>query len=240
MIEVVNLKKYFGTEQVLSEVNFSVPYGQTLCVLGPSGSGKSTLLRILSGLEEPDEGEFLINGKLLNKVPTNKRNVVYLSQEPLLFPHLSVYRNLSFGLEIRKMNKEEINNKVEELAQKLGLSDHLFKMPGQLSGGQKQRVNFGRALITQPAVFLLDEPFGSLDHHTRADMQDLFIELRKTYDMTTIFVTHDVKEALILGDQCASLDQAGHLKLYKNIRDFVEDPTSGARKEKDFWTNLLQ
>lgn len=237
MIEIKNLCKSFGPEVVLQDIYLEVSEGNTFCILGKSGSGKSTLLRILAGLEKADAGELKVAGNSLLKLRPDKRPLVYLSQEPLLFPHLNVFRNLAFGLELKKLAKADIKAKVTEMAERLGLQDHLNKMPFELSGGQKQRVNFGRALIIKPPIFLLDEPFGSLDHQIRGEMQELFLKLREEYRMTTIFVTHDLKEALIVGDRFASLT-LGRLEQYSSVRDFLDAPQSGAAKELDFWTKL--
>lgn len=239
MIEVQNLCKSFGPEVVLRDINFQLSRGHTLCILGKSGSGKSTLLRILAGLETADAGELKVAGNSVLTLSPDKRPLVYLSQEPLLFPHLNVFRNLAFGLELKKPAKAVIRDRVTEMAERLGLQDHLNKMPFELSGGQKQRVNFGRALIIKPQIFLLDEPFGSLDHQIRGEMQELFLKLRVEYRMTTIFVTHDLKEALMVGDRFASLT-SGRLEQYASVRDFLDAPESGAAKELDFWIKLDQ
>ena len=239
MIEVEAIRKNYGAESVLTGVNFSVEKGHTLCITGSSGSGKSTLLRILAGLERPDSGDIRVGRLSVGDIPPEQRSVVYLSQEPLLFPHLSVAKNLGFGLKIRKIPEAVIRERVEVLALRLGLEAQLSKMPDQLSGGQKQRVNFGRSLIIEPGVFLLDEPFASLDHQTREEMQQLFLELRQTYAMTTIFVTHDIKEALIVADQWASLKD-GKLISFQNTRDFLQSPLSGAKKELDFWKRMQE
>ncbi|MDP4821077.1 MAG: ABC transporter ATP-binding protein [Saprospiraceae bacterium] len=239
MIAVMDFQKKYGNEIVLDGVNFVLEKGKTLCVTGASGSGKSTLLRLLAGWESPDAGDFRIAGKSMLHIPPSQRKVVYLSQEPLLFPHLSVAKNLSYGLEIRRLPGKVVRERVGELAQRLGLDAQLHKMPDQLSGGQKQRVSFGRSLIIEPEIFLLDEPFASLDHQTREEMQVLFGELRLTFSMTTIFVTHDIKEALMTADQLATL-KGGKLTVFDQVQDFLASPESGARKELDFWTRIQQ
>ncbi len=239
MITVMDLQKRYGNEIVLDGVNFALEKGKTLCVTGASGSGKSTLLRLLAGWESPDSGDFRIAGRSMLPIPLSQRKVVYLSQEPLLFPHLSVAKNLAYGLEIRKLPGKVVRERVGELAQRLGLDAQLHKMPDQLSGGQKQRVSFGRSLIIEPEFFLLDEPFASLDHQTREEMQLLFGELRHAFSMTTIFVTHDIKEALMTADQLSILN-AGKLMVFDRVQDFLTSPESGARKELDFWIRIQQ
>jgi putrescine transport system ATP-binding protein len=234
MIEVNALCKAYADEQVLNQLSFRLEERQTLSVLGKSGGGKSTLLKIMAGLETADSGSFRVGTQeLLGQAP-QERGVVYLSQEPLLFPHLSVADNLAFGLAIRKVPAATIQEKVRTLGKQLGLSAHLDKYPQQLSGGQQQRVNFGRALIINPRILLLDEPFGSLDTQTRAEMQALFRDIRSTYRITALFVTHDLKEALLMGDQIGILE-AGQLKVYPRVADFIRAPESGAAAELAFW-----
>ena len=237
MIALRDIEKSYTGELVLRKLSFDLPEQHTLSVLGKSGSGKSTLLKIMAGLETADAGTFMVNGHNMMVLPPQKRDVVYLSQEPLLFPHLNVAQNLGYGLQIRKLKRSEIDNKVTTLAEKLGLEDHLLKMPHQLSGGQKQRVNFGRGLIINPGIMLLDEPFGSLDTQTRSEMQDLFKTVSKAYKITSLFVTHDLKEALMMGDQVGIMD-AGVLKVYPSIQAFLQSPESGATKELDFWERI--
>jgi ABC-type sugar transport system ATPase subunit len=234
MIEVEALCKSYAGERVLSELSFQLSEQQTLSVLGKSGGGKSTLLKIMAGLEEADRGSFRVEQEELLSLPPQERGVVYLSQEPLLFPHLKVADNLAFGLAIRKVPEATIRQKVETLAKQLGLAAHLEKYPAQLSGGQKQRVNFGRALIINPRILLLDEPFGSLDSQTRAEMQALFQKIRQAFAITALFVTHDLKEALLMGDQIGTL-VAGQLKVYASPQDFINAPESGAQAEVAFW-----
>jgi len=239
MVTVNDIIKKFGHEQVLDHVSFSLNTGKTMSILGKSGCGKTTLLKLLAGMEVADGGQFHVRETDMFAISPQKRGVVYLSQEPLLFPHLSVFKNLSFGLEIRKENRKTIKEKTEEMADKLGLSLHLDKLPYQLSGGQKQRVNFGRALIIDPEILLLDEPFGSLDSHTRSEMQQLFTSVRESVNLTALFVTHDIKEALLMGEQVASMD-AGKLHVFESIADFVSSPESGIRAELEFWEHIKE
>ena len=237
MIQIENLHKSFEETPVIIDLSLRLEQGQSLSILGKSGCGKTTLLKILSGLVEADAGRFLFDGQNLLDMESSRRQVVYLSQEPLLFPHLNVFENLAYGLRIRKEKPAVLREKVEELGKQLELSEHLTKKPEQLSGGQRQRVSFGRALIIRPRMMLLDEPFGSLDAQARAEMQDLFNRIRKEASITALFVTHDAKEAISMGDGLALLDQ-GQLKQYRNLDEFIQDPRSGVKQEIEFWRAL--
>ncbi|MBT32967.1 MAG: sulfate ABC transporter ATP-binding protein [Thalassobius sp.] len=238
MIQVDKISKAYANESVLKQVSFSLEVNQTLSVLGKSGCGKTTLLKILAGLEQADSGCFLVNDYNIIGLPPQQREVVYLSQEALLFPHMNVFENIAYGLKVRKLDKVLINSKTEEMLLQLDLQAHKNKMPHQLSGGQKQRVAFGRALIINPKIILLDEPFSSLDVQTREDIQNLFIQLRAKYNITALFVTHDLKEALKMGNQIARMEK-GALKLYESVSEFVQSPDSGVEKEIEFWKNLI-
>jgi putrescine transport system ATP-binding protein len=235
MIQVQHIAKTYEGERVLQGVSVMLEENQTLSILGKSGSGKTTLLKILAGLVAPDSGSFTVHGENMFALSARERGVVYLSQEPLLFPHLNVYENLAYGLKIRKA--EGIKEKVEALAEKLELTEQLKKNPVQLSGGQSQRVNFGRALIIDPKILLLDEPFGSLDTETRGEMQQLFDTVRKSIGITALFVTHDLKEALLMGDELALMTQ-GMLKQYETREEFINDPLTGVTSEMSFWNKL--
>ncbi len=236
-LDVQALEKSFGAEKVLQGVSLSVPRGETLSVLGRSGCGKTTLLKIIAGLEVEDAGAISLDGRLLGGVPPQKRGAVYLYQEPLLFPHLDVYENVAFGLRLRHMETAEIDRRVREMAEQLELADQLRKKPTQLSGGQRQRVAFGRALVIDPALLLLDEPFGNLDVDIRAAMQALFTRLAHARGTTAVFVTHDLKEALIVGDRIAFM-RAGRLRTYPSKHAFIADPDVGVQREIAFWNGI--
>ena len=173
-LEVTDLSKAFHGERVLDRVSFSVAPQSTLAILGRSGCGKTTLLRTIAGLTAADAGRVVVDGADISSLPPEKRGSVYLYQEPLLFPHLSVFDNVAFGLAIRKRPKAEIDRAVGLMIDRLELTAHARKMPQKLSGGQRQRVSFGRALIVNLALLLLDEPFSNLDEETRSTMQQLF------------------------------------------------------------------
>ncbi|MEY3442975.1 MAG: hypothetical protein RLZZ519_1256, partial [Bacteroidota bacterium] len=216
----------------------ALPAATTLSLLGKSGCGKTTLLKILAGLEQADEGSFKIDGQEMQTRSPQQRGVVYLSQEPLLFPHLSVFENIAFGLRIRKVKESEIKSRVTHLLTQLGIERHGAKSPMALSGGQRQRVAFGRAIIIHPKILLLDEPFGSLDAETRAEMQELFGQLRKSEQITSLFVTHDLREALTMGDQIGRM-AGGKITLYRDAQAFLSQPDMQMQKELGFWKNLL-
>jgi len=236
-LDVRGLSKAFEAEKVLEGVTFTLAERQTLSVLGRSGCGKTTLLKILAGLHEPDGGSILRRGVDITRVPVERRDVVYLYQEPLLFPHLSVFENLAFGLRLRHVEPGRVRNDVTRMLESLDLADQRDKAPQQLSGGQRQRVSFGRALIVSPSLLLLDEPFSSLDAETRTQMQALFKRVAALYAITAIFVTHDLKEALLVGDAMATI-RSGRLKAYPSKKAFVDDPESGVGSEAGFWESL--
>ena len=238
MITVTNLSKAYGTEQVLSNIGLTCPKGQTLSILGRSGSGKTTLLKVLAGLEAADGGQITMHGQEVNQWPAQKRQAIYLYQEALLFPHLNVFNNVAFGLHLhqrkQQLSKATIAQKVTDMLQVLGLAAHANKMPAQLSGGQRQRVAFGRALVLQPPLLLLDEPFGALDVDTRQHMQNLYGTLCQQQQITALFVTHDVKEAVSVGQQYAYMNK-GQLTTYSNLQQFMADEATGFQRELAFW-----
>lgn len=237
LLKAQHISKSFGREQVLTDLNFSLAEHRVLSVLGRSGSGKTTLLKIIAGLEQADEGTISLAGISIDLVPPNRRDIVYLYQESLLFPHLNVFENIAFGLRLRRESEGQIQEKTSRMLANLELAGQEKKMPQQLSGGQRQRVNFGRALIINPRLLLLDEPFGALDVTTREKMQALWQGIREEFQITAIFVTHDLKEALLMGDDIANM-QSGQLKQYPNKQAFIADETTGVQKEIDFWKNL--
>ncbi|NBB85826.1 MAG: ATP-binding cassette domain-containing protein [Bacteroidetes bacterium] len=237
MIELRDLRMQFGTETVLDGVDLRLADGETLAVLGASGSGKTTLLKVLAGLHEGYTGSIQVDGKAINHLPPQQRGVVYLYQEALLFPHLTVRQNVAFGLELRNEPSTAANAAVAQMLADLQLTDHADKYPAQLSGGQRQRVAFGRAAIIHPAILLLDEPFASLDFDTRNEMQQLFKRIVSAQNITTLFVTHDAKEALRVGDRFAHMAE-GTLTVYPNRQSFIQDEASGVQSERAFWQSI--
>lgn len=238
-LKAEQITKSFGDEQVLNNLNLELQEYETLSILGRSGCGKTTLLKILAGLESPDHGTIWVGDKNIKSLSSNQRDIVYLYQEALLFPHLNVFENIAFGLRLRNMDEDTVITSTNKMINQLELSGMQDKMPHQLSGGQQQRVSFGRALITDPKVILLDEPFGSLDADTRSNMQKLFNRVADEINITAIFVTHNVKEAILMGDRIAKLDN-GNLTVFDSIEAFVQSGESSVQEEIDFWQTISE
>lgn len=236
-LRVHRLAKSHDGVPVFADISFTLEPGRTLALLGRSGGGKTTLLKCIAGLLAPDAGTIHLGGLDLAPLPPERRGAVYLYQEPLLLPHLDIYENLALGLRLRRSPAAILRTRLDPLIDALGLGKHLRKYPAQLSGGQRQRVAFGRALAVEPALLLLDEPLGSLDPETRADMQTLFRRVAREAAATAIFVTHDTKEALVVGDRFGLLHD-GVLQLYPDRAAFAADPTSGVAAEQRFWSTL--
>ncbi|HET7690613.1 MAG TPA: sulfate ABC transporter ATP-binding protein [Nocardioidaceae bacterium] len=200
-IDVVGVNKNFGDFVALDDVSVTIPTGQLTALLGPSGGGKSTLLRIIAGLENADSGTVTIEGTEATHLPPQKRNVGFVFQHYAAFKHMTVAKNVAFGLEIRKKSKEETKQKVAELLELVHLSQFADRLPSQLSGGQRQRMALARALAVEPSVLLLDEPFGALDAKVRKELRDWLRRLHDEVHVTTVFVTHDQEEALEVADE---------------------------------------
>src|SRR6478672_13804203 len=200
-IEATGIDKKFGDFVALDDVDLNVKSGHLTALLGPSGGGKSTLLRIIGGREEPDAGEVRIDGREITGVPAQRRNVGFVFQHYAAFKHLSVFRNVAFGLEVRKRPKDEIRKRVFELLELVHLEQFADRLPAQLSGGQRQRMALARALAVEPSVLLLDEPFGALDAKVRKELRDWLRRLHDEVHVTTVFVTHDQEEALEVADE---------------------------------------
>jgi sulfate transport system ATP-binding protein len=200
-IEIRGVNKRFGDFVALDDVNVSLPTGQLTALLGPSGGGKSTLLRIIAGLEAADSGTVEIEGTPATHLPPQKRNVGFVFQHYAAFKHMSVAKNVAFGLEIRKRPKAEVRRRVDELLDLVHLTQFADRLPAQLSGGQRQRMALARALAVEPSVLLLDEPFGALDAQVRKELRDWLRRLHDEVPVTTVFVTHDQEEALEVADE---------------------------------------
>ncbi|MDR2071966.1 MAG: sn-glycerol-3-phosphate ABC transporter ATP-binding protein UgpC [Spirochaetaceae bacterium] len=194
-------KEYEGGVQAVSEANFTVEDQEFVILVGPSGCGKSTTLRMVAGLEDITEGELYIDGELMNDVPPKDRNIAMVFQNFGLYPHMSVYDNMSFGLQIRKVEKPEIHRRVYEAARILDIEQYLYRKPNALSGGQRQRVAVGRAIVRNPKVFLFDEPLSNLDAKLRVQMRAELADLHTRLDATMIYVTHDQVEAMTMADK---------------------------------------
>jgi len=206
-IVVRNVSRRFGDFVALDDVSLEVDSGSLTALLGPSGSGKSTLLRIIAGLERPDTGQILLSGRDATALTPQKRNIGFVFQHYAAFKHMTVYDNIAFGLKVRKRQKVEIRNRVDELLNLVQLEGLGDRYPSQLSGGQRQRMGLARALAPEPEVLLLDEPFGALDARVRAELREWLTRLHDVVHVTTVFVTHDQEEAMEVADQITLLNK---------------------------------
>src|SRR4030043_1079742 len=196
-----NILKNFGKVQAVRDFNLTVEDKEFCILVGPSGCGKSTALRMMAGLEEPTTGTIYIGDRAVNDLPPQDRDIAMVFQEYALYPHMSVYKNMAFGLKLRKFPKSEIDQRVREASEILGIQDLLSRKPKQLSGGQRQRVAVGRAIVRKPKVFLFDEPLSNLDAKLRVAMRAEISKPHRPVGATTIYVTHDQVEAMTMGDQ---------------------------------------
>ena len=194
-------KIYDGGNKVVTDANFTVKDKEFVVLVGPSGCGKTTTLRMIAGLEEITSGEIFIDGKLVNNLPPKDRDIAMVFQNYALYPHMTVYENMAFGLKLKKVDKKEIDVRVNEAAKILGLETYLDRKPKALSGGQRQRVAVGRAIVRKPKVFLFDEPLSNLDAKLRVQMRTEISKLHKQLGATMIYVTHDQTEAMTMGDR---------------------------------------
>jgi sulfate transport system ATP-binding protein len=206
-IEVSGVSKKFGDFVALDDVTVSLPTGQLTALLGPSGGGKSTLLRIIAGLDSADAGSVSIEGVDATRLPPQKRNVGFVFQHYAVFKHMTVAKNVAFGLQIRKRPKAEIAERVDELLKLVHLQQFGHRLPSQLSGGQRQRMALARALAVEPTVLLLDEPFGALDAKVRKELRDWLRRLHDEVHVTTVFVTHDQEEAMEVADEIVVINE---------------------------------
>ncbi len=203
-IEFSGLKKVFDDGTIaVDEFDLSIGDGEFVVLVGPSGSGKTTVLRMTAGLERPTEGEVRIGGECVNDVDPQDRNIAMVFQNYALYPHMTVYDNMGFGLRLHKLKKREIRERVLPAAEMLGIADLLKKKPGQLSGGQRQRVAMGRAIVREPDALLMDEPLSNLDAKLRVEMRAYVSLLHQRLRTTTLYVTHDQTEAMTMGDRVA-------------------------------------
>jgi sulfate transport system ATP-binding protein len=208
-ISVQHVSKRFGDFQALDDVSLDVSNGALTALLGPSGSGKSTLLRVIAGLETGDTGTVYISGNDATDLPANKREVGFVFQHYAAFKHMTVAKNIAFGLEIRKRPKPEIRARVADLINLVQLDGFADRYPSQLSGGQRQRMALARALAVEPEVLLLDEPFGALDARVRRDLREWLRRLHEEVHVTTVFVTHDQEEAMEVADEIVVMNRGG-------------------------------
>ncbi len=224
IIELIGVSKYYHDTPVLHEINLSVKNGEFLTLLGPSGCGKTTLLRLISGFEEPSTGQIWIGGQNMEGIPPNHRYVNTVFQSYALFPHMSVFDNVAFGLRCKGVPANEISDAVHDALKMVKLDAYMHRKPNQLSGGQQQRVAIARAVVNKPLVLLLDEPLSSLDYRLRKMMQLELKQLQHELGITFIFVTHDQEEALSMSDRIVVLSE-GYIAQIGTPREVYEDPT---------------
>ena len=223
----VNLEKvckvYPNGLEAVADLDLDVAEGELMVLVGPSGSGKTTALRMVAGLEDITSGTLRMGGKEVNDLPPKDRNVAMVFQNYALYPHMTVAQNIGFALKLRKFPKAEINAKVREAAQLLGLTEYLNSKPGQLSGGQRQRVAMGRAIVREPSVFLMDEPLSNLDAKLRVQMRAEISHIQRRVGVATLYVTHDQVEAMTMGDRVAVLHM-GRLQQCDSPQALYEHP----------------
>jgi len=224
-ISVEGANKRFGDFQALDDVSINVPDGSLTALLGPSGSGKSTLLRAIAGLEDLDAGVVTINGEDATGKPAQKRGVGFVFQHYAAFKHMTVWKNVAFGLEIRRRPRSEIKDRVTQLLELVQLGGLADRYPAQLSGGQRQRMALARALAVEPNVLLLDEPFGALDARVRKELRAWLRRLHDEVHVTTIFVTHDQEEAMDLADQIVVMSH-GRIEQTGGARELYDNPAN--------------
>ncbi len=221
-IEVKNIVKNYGDFKASDQVSFKIERGKLIGLLGPSGSGKTTILRMIAGLETPDSGDIMIDGVRVNDIPPGERGIGFVFQNYALFRHMTIYDNIAFGLEVQRVDKGTIDQRVKDLLLLIGLEGLEKRYPHELSGGQRQRVAFARALAPKPKVLLLDEPFAAIDCKIRQDLRTWLKETISQLGITSIFVTHDQEEAVELADEIivtnkGRVEQRGiPTEIYKN------------------------
>lgn len=207
VLQLKNINKYFGKSHVIKNVNLSFERGHFITFLGPSGCGKTTLLRMIAGFYEPDEGEILLNGKNVEKIPPYGRNTSMVFQEYALFPHMNVFDNVSYGLKVKKVPKDEMIKRVEDALELMQLKGMEKRFPNQMSGGQQQRIAIARSLLLKPSLLLLDEPFSALDAKIRQQMREELKKIQSDLGITVVFVTHDQEEAMSLSHRIVVMNK---------------------------------
>lgn len=223
IIEVKGVSKFFGEKTALDNINLSIKKGEFVTILGPSGCGKTTLLRLIAGFQTASEGVIRIAGEEITQTPPHKRPVNTVFQKYALFPHLSVYDNIAFGLKLKKMPKDTVLKKVKAALKMVGMTDYEYRDVNSLSGGQQQRVAIARAIVNEPEVLLLDEPLAALDLKMRKDMQMELKEMHKTLGITFVYVTHDQEEALTLSDTIVVMSE-GRIQQIGTPTDIYNEP----------------
>lgn len=225
VIELRNVSKSIHGHDILQDINLEVKNGEFLTLLGPSGCGKTTMLRLISGFEDPTVGQIFIDGKDVSGLPPHRRHAHTVFQSYALFPHMTVFDNIAFGLRCQKLSKKEIDERIAEVLKIVKLEKYVNRKPDQLSGGQQQRVAIARAVVNRPLVLLLDEPLSSLDYRLRKTMQIELKQLQRKLGITFIFVTHDQEEALSMSDRVVVM-QEGCIEQIGTPRQVYEEPQS--------------
>ena len=224
-IELKNVTKSFGEVAAVRDLSLSVQDGELMALLGPSGGGKTTVLRMIAGLEIPTTGDVFIRGKRVNDLSVQQRNIGFVFQNYALFKNMNVFKNIAFGLKIKKWKRADIHSRIEELLNLFGLEGLEKRYPHQLSGGQRQRVAIARALASKPTVLLLDEPFGAVDAKIRQELREWLVTLHHDLNVTTIFVTHDQEEAMEVANRIAIFSR-GILEHVGPPREVYEQPAN--------------
>ena len=225
ILSVRDLNAYYGSNHALKNIDLDIDAGGIFAILGPSGSGKSTLLRVIAGFESASSGDIMLEGEDLLAVAPHHRPVGLMFQSYALFPHMSIAKNIAFGLESEKLSKAEVQSRVAEALEMIGLADLANRRPAQLSGGQRQRVALARALVKRPKILLLDEPLSALDRQIRAEMQTELKRMQRELGMTFVIVTHDQEEAMSLADRVALLKD-GAIEQVGSPTDLYERPAT--------------
>ena len=222
-VELKDINKTYAGYQASNHVSFGIEQGRLIALLGPSGSGKTTILRMIAGLETPDSGEIVIDGKVVNNIPASERGIGFVFQNYALFRYMTVYDNIAFGLNVKKENKKYIDERVHELLKLISLDGLEKRYPSQLSGGQRQRVAFARALAPNPHLLLLDEPFAAIDAKVRQELRSLLKEMIEKLGITSIFVTHDQDEAIEVADEII-ITNKGHIEQKGTPLEIYQNP----------------
>lgn len=223
IIELVNVVKKYDNRVILEEFNLTINDGEFLTILGPSGCGKTTILRLIAGFEDLSKGAIILDGKDISNEDAEKRPVNTVFQSYALFPHMTIFENIAFGLRMQKLPENEIKERVNEVLQMVQLSDKAQQKPAKLSGGQQQRVAIARAVVNKPKVLLLDEPLSALDYKLRKDMQQELKSLQRQLGITFVFVTHDQEEALAMSDRIVVMNN-GKIAQDGSPREIYEEP----------------
>lgn len=224
-LQIKNMSKLYDNGDGVTDINLDIKEGELLTLLGPSGCGKSTILRTLGGFVDVTEGVILIDGQEVQQLPPEKRPTAMVFQSYNLWPHMTIFDNLAFGLKIKKMPKSEIAKRVPAMLELVGMASHINKYPTQLSGGQQQRIAIARALLLEPAVLLLDEPFSALDAKIRGQMREELKKIQQALNITVVFVTHDQEEAMAISDRIVVMNK-GVIEQIGSPTEIYDNPTT--------------